>query len=123
MQREAIGLAVVTVLAGACTCLLAARVLWLPAGDERRQPADIAVVVLLLWPRLRLLLIGERLCFTRQIRLRLARAVRRIAARLHRLLVAGAIFLAVLERVVAHVAAHVVLRTVVELRVLLAELL
>ena len=82
-------------------------------------------------------LVRERLCFTRQIGLRLARAVgvgHLAATGLHDLLVAdiadvadvavgaGALLFAVLERVVAHVAAHVGLGAIVELRVLLTEL-
>ena len=48
MQREAVGLAVVTVLAW--LLLAAARVLRLPAGDERRQPSDVAAILVALVP-------------------------------------------------------------------------
>src|SRR5262245_8898850 len=117
MQREAIRLPVVAVLTLAR--LLTGRVLRLSAGDERRQPINVAVVMLLLLPWLRLL-IGEGLRLPRQIGLRLACAEH--LAALRRLLVADAVFVAIVKGIVAHVAAHLAFGTI-ELRILLAELL
>jgi hypothetical protein len=66
-------------------------------------------------------MLRERLRFTRQVRLRFARSVRRIPARLHGLLVAAALLVTVIEGVVAHVASHIGFGTI-ELRILLTEL-
>ena len=119
MQREAVGLAVMAVLA-----LLGGLVMLrlLPAGDEGRQPVDVAFggcVTLLRRPRLmRLVLLMRRegLCVARDIRLRLARAVGRFASTAH---VRLSLVVAVLERVVAR---SVALRTG-EVRIVLPELL
>ena len=117
------------VLAG----LLAARALRLSAGDERRQPIDVAAVVcgcccrgaaaaaaVADWetaaPRA-----ADRAAARACRRLGLARRGR-LAMRLLVAGVGGAVLFAVLERVVAHVAAHVGLGAIVELRILLAEL-
>lgn len=86
MQREAVRLIVVAVLIVALLPLCALRrlltLLWLvagllAAGDERRQPVDIAAAViatLLVWTRRVLLVLWIGLRLRRQIRLRLARA-------------------------------------------------
>jgi len=84
MQRKAVGLVVVAVLA-----LLGALVMLrlLPARDEGRQPVDVAVtrgVALLRSWLVRLMgLMRERLRIARDIGLRLARAVRRVAHAAH----------------------------------------
>ena len=79
VQRKAIGLVVVAVLA-----LLGARMRLrlLPAGDEGRQPLDVAFAGCIArlrarLVRLRLLVLGERLRVARYIGLRLARTIGR----------------------------------------------
>ena len=75
MQRETVGLVVVAVLAGLVRLLLRL----LSAGDEGRQPVDVAVgggAALLRARQVRLVLLGlrKRLGVARDIGLRLARA-------------------------------------------------
>src|SRR3979411_3235774 len=87
MQRKAVGLIVVAVLIEARLALLRRRRL-LRASNKRRQPIDVAASVVRgllaraldgdLGLRL-LLLLRKRLRSTRQVRLRLAHAERRVA--------------------------------------------
>src|SRR5262245_29390793 len=86
---RALALALVAVLARiARRALVAALRLLLPAGDERRQPIDIAVVaalvalaaLLLRTAAILLLARREELRIARQVRLRIARAERRLLA-------------------------------------------
>ena len=80
VQRETVGLVVVTVLVRllALVRLMLLRLLLLPARDEGRQPLDIAfggrvAVLRTLW--LVLLLLRKGLCIARDVRLRLARTI------------------------------------------------
>ena len=89
MQRESIGLVVVAVLIQALIARLALlrRRCLLCTSNKRRQPIDVAASVvhgllaraLNVDLRLVILLLRKRLCITRQERLRLAHAKRRIA--------------------------------------------
>src|SRR5215831_14539967 len=120
VQRETVGLVVVAVLALVGTWM---RLVLLPAGDEGRQPVDVAVGwrVALRLTRLvglALLVLREGLCVARDIRLRLAGAVRRIGGRANRRL---NIVVAVVEATFAH-AGRFILRTG-EVGVVLPELL
>src|SRR5262249_7590654 len=86
MQGETVGLVVVAVLALVGTRM---RLVLLSAGDEGRQPVDVAFRrrVALRPARLvglALLMLRERLRVARDIRLRLAGAVRRIGGAAHR---------------------------------------
>ena len=78
VQRETVGLVVVTVLAR-LLALVRLMLLWLlPAGDDGPQPLDIAFggrVALLGTLRLVLLLLRRGLCIARDVRLRLARTI------------------------------------------------
>src|SRR5262249_33228794 len=98
VQRETVGLIVVAVLALVGTWM---RLVLLPAGDERRQPVDVAigrrVALRLAW--LVLLVLREGLCVARDIGLRLAGAVRRIGWSAHRRL---PIIVPVVETTLAH---------------------
>src|SRR5215467_6755404 len=114
MQREAVGLIVVTVLAEALLGRLRLDLRLLAAGDEGWQPVDVAGIVRLL---LRLLL-RERLGVARQIGLRLARPERSVGAA-HRLLLAVVLLV---ERLIAGAARHLVLGPR-QMRIVLAELL
>ena len=78
VQRETVGLIVVAVLALVGTWR---RLVLLPAGDERRQPIDVAIGRRVALRRARLvglalLVLREGLCVARDIGLRLAGAVR-----------------------------------------------
>ena len=89
MQRESVGLVVVAVLIEALA-LLRRRRLLRATSNKRRQPIDVAASVVRgllaralnvdLALRLEVLLLRKRLCISRQVRLRLAHAERRIAA-------------------------------------------
>ncbi len=83
VQRDAVGLIIVAVLA-----LLTLLGLLLPAGDEGRQPVHVAVGgrLALRWARLvwmALLMLRERLRIARNVGLRLASSVRRIGGTAH----------------------------------------
>ena len=78
VQRETVGLVVVTVLARLLALVRLMLLRLLPAGDEGRQPLDIAFVggvAVLGTLRLMLLLLRKGLCIARHVRLRLARAI------------------------------------------------
>ena len=78
VQRETVGLVVVTVLARLLALVRLMLLRLLPAGDEGRQPLDIAFggrVALLGTLRLVLLLLRKGLCIARDVRLRLARTI------------------------------------------------
>src|SRR5919201_5933669 len=97
------------------------RLVLLPAGDEGRQPVDVAVggrVALRALMRLAVLMLRERLRIARDIRLRLARSVRRIGGTTHRGL---PLVLAVVEAAFARYACFI-LRTG-EVRIVLPKLL
>src|SRR5436190_2167334 len=118
VQREAVVLAGVAVLA-----LLRAlvRLMLLPAGDEGRQPIDVAVggrVALRALMLLAVLMLRERLRIARDVRLRFARPVRRVGGTAHRGL---PIVLAVVEAAFAR-SASFVLRTS-QVRIVLPKLL
>ena len=79
VQRETVGLVVVTVLVRLLALVRLMLLRLLPAGDEGRQPLDVAFggrVALLgtLW--LVLLLLRKGLRIARDVRLRLARTIR-----------------------------------------------
>ena len=79
VQRETVGLVVVTVLARLLALVRLMLLRLLPAGDEGRQPLDIAFgggVAVLGTLRLMLLLLRKGLCVARDVRLRLARTIR-----------------------------------------------
>src|SRR5262245_21833678 len=102
VQRETVGLVVVAVRS---RLRLRLSLRLLSASDERRQPVDVSfrrrAGVMLLLPRLiRLVLrlLRERLCVARDIGLRFARAVGRIAGTAERGL---SVVVAVIEIVVA----------------------
>ena len=120
VQRETVGLVVVAVLALVGTWM---RLVLLPAGDEGRQPVDVAIGrrVALRLARLvglALLVLREGLCVARDIGLRLAGAVRRIGGAAHRRL---AIVVAVVEATLAH-PGRLILRAL-EVGIVLPELL
>jgi len=123
MQRKAVGLIVVAVLIEARLALLRRRRL-LRASNKRRQPIDVAASVvrgllaraLDVDLRLVALLLRKRLCITRQERLRLAHAERRIACSL--LLITLFLF----KHIVTRATGPFVLDTR-EVRVVLSELL
>src|SRR5262249_36066767 len=95
VQREAIGLIVVPVLALQVRLLMRRL---LSAGAGRRQSVDVAVGAGLVRPRrVLLLVVRERLGVARNVRLRLARAVGQIAPTGRRL----AVILGFLEAVLA----------------------
>src|SRR5262249_35456619 len=101
VQRETVGLGVVAGLALVGSLV---RMVLRPAGDERRQPVDVAFRrrVALRPARLMglaLLVLRERLRVARDIGLRLAGAVRRIGGAAHRRL---AVVVAVVEATFAH---------------------
>src|SRR5262249_51153780 len=101
VQRETVGLVVVAVLALLGTWM---SLVLLPAGDEGRQPVDVAFRrrVALRPARLvglALLVLRERLRVARDIGLRFAGAVRRIGGTAHRRL---AVVVAVVEATFAH---------------------
>ena len=78
VQRETVGLVVVTVLVRLLALMRLMLLRLLPAGDEGRQPLDIAFggrVALLGTLRLVLLLLRKGLCIARDVRLRLARTI------------------------------------------------
>ena len=78
VQRETVGLVVVTVLARLLALVRLMLLRLLPAGDEGRQPLDIAFagrVAVLGTLRLMLLLLRKGLCIARDVRLRLARTI------------------------------------------------
>ena len=121
VQRETVGLVVVAVVLALVGTWM--RLVLLPAGDEGRQPVDIALGrrVALRPARLvglTLLVLRERLRVARDIGLRLAGAVRRIGGAAHRRL---AIVVAVVEATFAH-PGRLILRTL-EVGVVLPELL
>lgn len=79
VQRETVGLVVVTVRARLLALVRLMLLRLLPAGDEGRQPLDIAFggrVAVLGTLRLVLLLLRKGLCIARDVRLRLARTIR-----------------------------------------------
>ena len=84
VQRETVGLMLVAVLV---LLMALMRLVLLPAGDEGRQPVDITIggcVALRAWVMLlALLMLRERLRIARDVRLRLAGAVRRIGGTGH----------------------------------------
>ena len=78
VQRETVGLVVVTVLARLLALVRLMLLRLLSAGDEGRQPLDIAFggrVAVLGTLRLVLLLLRKGLCIARDVRLRLARTI------------------------------------------------
>ena len=78
VQRETVGLALVTVLVRLLALVRLMLLRLLPTGDEGRQPLDIAFggrVALLGTLRLVLLLLRKGLCIARDVRLRLARTI------------------------------------------------
>lgn len=78
VQRETVGLVVVTVLVRLLALVRLMLLRLLPAGDEGRQPLDIAFggrVAVLGTLRL-VLLLRKGLCIARDVRLRLARTIR-----------------------------------------------
>ena len=78
VQRETVGLVVVTVLARLLALVRLMLLRLLSAGDEGRQPLDIAFggrVAVLGALRLVLLLLWKGLCIARDVRLRLARTI------------------------------------------------
>ena len=78
VQRETVGLVVVTVRARLLPLVRLMLLRLLPAGDEGRQPLDIAFggrVAVLGALRLVLLLLRKGLCIARNVRLRLARTI------------------------------------------------
>jgi len=126
MQRESIGLVVVAVLIEPLIgrlALLRCRLL-LCTSNKRRQPIDVAAGVvrdllaraLNVDLRLVVLLLWKRLCITRQERLRLAHAERRITC--NRLLIA----IILVECIVTRATGAVIFDTR-EMRVVLPELL
>ena len=127
MQRETVGLIVVSVRP--LRSLIVLRLRRVAAGDEGRQPIDVARAFRCIRGprarllRLRLLVLWIRLRVARDVGLRLARA-ERLVARTHPRL---AVVVAVLERIIARVAGVVVRPDVsigpIALRVALAELL
>jgi len=126
MQRESIGLVVVAVLIEAliASLTLLRRRCLLCTSNKRRQPIDVAPSVvrgllaraLDVDLRLVALLLRKRLCITRQERLRLAHAERRIACSL--LLITLFLF----KHIVTRATGPFVLDTR-EVRVVLSELL
>ena len=83
VQRETVGLMVVAVLV---LLMALVRLMLLPAGDEGRQAVDVTIGGLALRARLMLLallMLREGLRIARNIRLRLAGAVRRIGGAGH----------------------------------------
>src|SRR5262249_58641622 len=106
MQREAVGLIVVTVLAEALLGRLRLDLRLLAAGDEGWQPVDVAGIVRLLLTILLRLVLRERLGVARQIGLRLARPERSVSAA-HRLLLAVVLLV---ERLITGAARHLRLR-------------
>src|SRR5215468_8000430 len=120
MQGETVGLVVVAVLALVGTRM---RLVLLSAGDEGRQPVDVAFRrrVALRPARLvglALLVLRKGLCVARDIGLRLARAVRRIGGSAHRRL---PLIVPVVETTLAH-SGRFILRTL-EVGIVLPELL
>src|SRR5262249_36678766 len=120
VQRETVGLIVVAVLALVGTWM---RLVLLPAGDERRQPIDVAigrrVALRLGWlGRVALLVLREGVWVGRGIGFGLAGAVRRIGWSAHRRL---PIIIPVVETTFAH-SGRFVLRTR-EVGIVLPELL
>jgi hypothetical protein len=79
VQRETVGLVVVAILVRLLALVRLILLRLLPAGDEGRQPFDIAFgggVAVLGTLRLMLLLLRKGLCVARDVRLRLARTIR-----------------------------------------------
>ena len=79
VQRETVGLVVVTVRARLLALVRLMLLRLLPAGDEGRQPLDIAFggdIALLRTLRLVRRLLRKGLCIARNVRLRLARTIR-----------------------------------------------